>query len=138
MGAYSQSLSPYGTFDQGGNVWEWTEAVGSSPFRGLRGGGFSDGPFFVVASIGFIAGPDSEDRKLGFRVASIAELPMADFDTDGDDFLIWQAGFSVDDRGDANGDGVTDGDDFLIWQSQFARPAVRVPSCQSRHPSCCY
>ena len=38
---------------------------------------------------------------------------------DGDDFLIWQAAFNVDDRGDANGDGVTNGDDFLIWQTEF-------------------
>ena len=42
-----------------------------------------------------------------------------DGEVDGDDFLIWQAGFNIDDRGDANGDGVTDGDDFLIWQSEF-------------------
>ena len=38
---------------------------------------------------------------------------------DGDDFLIWQSSFRVDDGGDANRDGVTDGDDFLIWQTQF-------------------
>ncbi len=50
-------------------------------------------------------------------------IDPGDFDTDGDvdgdDFLIWQAGFNVDDRGDADWDGDTDGDDFLIWQSQF-------------------
>ena len=49
--------------------------------------------------------------------------PSADFDGDGnvngDDFLIWQSGFGVDDTGDADGDGDTDGDDFLIWQSEF-------------------
>ena len=42
-----------------------------------------------------------------------------DGNVDGDDFLIWQAGFNVDDSGDADGDGDTDGDDFLIWQSNF-------------------
>ncbi len=42
-----------------------------------------------------------------------------DGDVDGDDFLIWQAGFGVDDSGDVDGDGDTDGDDFLIWQAEF-------------------
>lgn len=70
---------------------------------------------------------DGEDFTGPFTAPEPPELPplvaFADFDgdgdVDGDDFLIWQAGFNVDDRGDANGDGVTDGDDFLIWQSQF-------------------
>ena len=42
-----------------------------------------------------------------------------DGDVDGDDFLIWQASFNIDDGGDADGDGDTDGDDFLLWQSNF-------------------
>jgi hypothetical protein len=47
----------------------------------------------------------------------------SDFDTDGDvdgnDFLIWQAGFGGDASGDADLDGDTDGEDFLIWQQEF-------------------
>ena len=39
VGSYTGSASPYGTFDQGGNAWEWNESwlVGES--GGLRGGG---------------------------------------------------------------------------------------------------
>ncbi len=42
-----------------------------------------------------------------------------DGDVDGDDFLLWQAGYAIDAGGDADGDGDTDGDDFLLWQAEF-------------------
>ncbi len=100
MGAYSQSLSPYGTFDQGGNVWEWNEEVDhASSARGLNGGSWIDGSFFVVASNQpFIADPASDAHTVGFRVARIHEpvVPIGDFDLDSDvdgaDFLKWQKG----------------------------------------------
>ena len=41
VGAYVDSTSPYGTFDQGGNVWEWNESLfPATPVdrRGMRGG----------------------------------------------------------------------------------------------------
>jgi len=42
VGEFQHSESPYGTFDQGGNVFEWNEAViGSS--HGERGGSFGSG-----------------------------------------------------------------------------------------------
>jgi formylglycine-generating enzyme required for sulfatase activity len=40
VGEHENSASPYGTFDQGANVWEWTEGV--SWGRGLRGGSYYD------------------------------------------------------------------------------------------------
>jgi hypothetical protein len=50
VGAHENSDSPYGTFDQGGNVWEWNESVGCAcarrgstmRLRGLRGGSVGD------------------------------------------------------------------------------------------------
>jgi formylglycine-generating enzyme len=70
-GAYTGSASPYGTFDQGGNVWEWSEAIIGSD-RGIRGGSFayfSDG---LAASTRW-GGPVDYSYEVGFRVASIPE-----------------------------------------------------------------
>jgi formylglycine-generating enzyme required for sulfatase activity len=67
------SASPYGTFDQNGNVDEWNEAVISSSFRGLRGGSwfFNSGDLRAVYRGGF--NPTLEDFGVGFRVATVPE-----------------------------------------------------------------
>jgi len=74
-GSYTGSASPNGTFDQGGNVWEWNEAIGGS-VRGLRGGGFSNGPGTLAASYRYGISPTDEYSNVGFRVASPAAAPV--------------------------------------------------------------
>jgi formylglycine-generating enzyme len=67
VGAFVNSESPYGTFDQGGNVWEWNEGA-------LRGGAFISGSLEMSASntgLGYSPGGASNDY--GFRVAYIPE-----------------------------------------------------------------
>ena len=72
VGTYSGDASSYGTFDQGGNVWEWNDlnAV-SGPSRGLRGGFWSDGGTDLASSAGSDGDPSSEGNVFGFRVASV-------------------------------------------------------------------
>jgi formylglycine-generating enzyme required for sulfatase activity len=76
VGSYTGSSSPYGTFDQGGNVWEWNDAIISGPnraYRGLRGGAFNASASYLAASCRCSLGPEYELNDIGFRVASIPE-----------------------------------------------------------------
>ena len=73
VGAHENSDSPYGTFDQGGNVEEWNEAVFVEyASRGKRGGtfNFSGGTHASDWSSNY---PTYENYFLGFRVASVPE-----------------------------------------------------------------
>ena len=77
VGAFTNSESFYGTFDQSGNVFEWNDlpdAAGSS--RGLRGGDwFISGAFFLSSSSRFSFDPSFEFNGNGFRLASPVAVP---------------------------------------------------------------
>ena len=76
VGSYPYS-SPYGTFDQGGNVWEWNESITSQgatyAYRGLRGGSFISYYEFLHASALFSCYPADENNSIGFRVSEASE-----------------------------------------------------------------
>ncbi len=79
-GAYSQSDSPYGTYDQGGNVSEWNEQiVDGGAFRVTRGGSWAHGVASLNASVPLAEDPALEDffevGFVGFRVASLVPEP---------------------------------------------------------------
>jgi formylglycine-generating enzyme required for sulfatase activity len=74
VGSYPGSPSPYGTFDQGGNVWEWNETI-IGLGRGVRGGAccnpipeFSS-PANLAAAVRLNNDPLAEETLVGFRVA---------------------------------------------------------------------
>jgi sulfatase modifying factor 1 len=71
FGAHENSDSPYGTFDQGGNVWEWNEAVIGS-YRGLRGGSF-DYNDYALRAADRVSGvdPSYEFYYIGLRVVEV-------------------------------------------------------------------
>ena len=76
VGSYTGSASPYGTFDQGGNVWEWNEAIFSGPFRGYRGGAsFNDASYLNASFRGDDVYPEEEAGSIGFRLAMIVPEP---------------------------------------------------------------
>jgi formylglycine-generating enzyme required for sulfatase activity len=85
VGAHEYSESPYGTFDQGGNIWEWIEAIPSGDSRSMRGGSaFGAGPYsgssLFAGSILFRT-PAFADGGIGFRVSE-AVCPSMDLTGD--------------------------------------------------------
>ena len=72
VGEHENSESPYGTFDQGGNIWEWTEAIAGSD-RVIRGGGFGSAEYPMLAVSRSDTPPTNESFHFGFRVAQVPE-----------------------------------------------------------------
>jgi len=80
VGEFENSESPYGTFDQGGNVSEWNETFLSGSNRVVRGGAFSGSggslDYYLLASSRFDYGNTTstfETASLGFRIAEVPE-----------------------------------------------------------------
>jgi formylglycine-generating enzyme required for sulfatase activity len=66
--------SSSGTFGQGGNAWEWNDAVMSGSSRGRRGGSWNDSnDNFLASSFRTNNDPSFESGVIGFRVASVPE-----------------------------------------------------------------
>ena len=72
VGAFSSSTSFYGTFDQSGNVYQWTDATGTE-LVAIRGGSWQDED--VSAATRLVTSPDDENPICGFRIAGLAASP---------------------------------------------------------------
>ncbi|MGA2031732.1 MAG: PEP-CTERM sorting domain-containing protein [Thermoguttaceae bacterium] len=76
VGAYAASPGPYGTFDQGGDLFQWNEANIGGSSRGLRGGVFYFDSNPLASSYRLTSiGPSYDGYSAGFRVASSAASP---------------------------------------------------------------
>lgn len=71
VGDYGLSASPYGTFDQGGNAYEWNETQMYLTDRCLRGGSWAHDSAYL-STLRLSVTPSGEYRTTGFRVASSA------------------------------------------------------------------
>ncbi len=119
VGAHVNSASPYGTFDQGGNVVEWNESIPLFNGRGLRGGAYnwdSDGMAAWTRPIEYHSSDEFND--IGFRVGRIGS-PACLGDLDGDsavglsDLSALLSHFGIGggmtyENGDLDGDGDVD------------------------------
>ncbi|MDR1280408.1 MAG: SUMF1/EgtB/PvdO family nonheme iron enzyme [Opitutaceae bacterium] len=76
-GSFILAASYFGTYDQGGNVWEWNESIQSGTNRGLRGGSaYSASSNLFAASGRRSAGLADEDFFVGFRVVSLTAVAV--------------------------------------------------------------
>jgi formylglycine-generating enzyme required for sulfatase activity len=69
VGSYPASPSYYGTLDQSGNVWEWTETIIYETKRVIRGGGFASEAITLRANTRSNASPAKFYSETGFRLA---------------------------------------------------------------------
>jgi formylglycine-generating enzyme required for sulfatase activity len=72
VGAFADSPSGYGTFDQSGDVWEWNETADGTS-RGLRGGSFASGSGAMIPGSFDDTSPTAQGEDVGFRVAYVPE-----------------------------------------------------------------
>ena len=72
VGEFENSDSAYGTFDQGGNLWEWNETlIGGAPC--VRGSSFNDSSDELASFYRNGLSQAGEYNSVGFRVASVPE-----------------------------------------------------------------
>jgi formylglycine-generating enzyme required for sulfatase activity len=142
VGAHENSASPYGTFDQGGNVMEFTEAVPVSDIRRIRGGSWFWGNILGKFDVDDVMHSSDQFNDLGFRVVSLAaDAACADaLDNDGDGLVdLGDPGCAdasdldersptlpCDDGADNDDDGLVDLDD----------PGCPNPASMPEDPAC--
>ncbi len=104
VGVFAASPGPYGTYDMGGDVFQWNEANITNALRCLRGGQWNDVSVILASSNRFPLDPMVEYDCNGFRVASV---PWG-----------WH------DPGDAIGDGTVDINDLTIVLANYGRTGM--------------
>jgi formylglycine-generating enzyme len=75
VGAFSNSASAYGTFDQAGNLFELNDTVYGRYYRGVRGGSWDSDSISLLASLHDESGlfANGHSSSVGFRVAFVPE-----------------------------------------------------------------
>ena len=81
VGEFENSASPYGTFDQGGNVFEWNDTVtdydGQNSYRGQRGGSYNYQIHHLWALHRSSIIPTNQNGVSGFRVVQAVPEPSS-------------------------------------------------------------
>ncbi|MHC4063518.1 MAG: hypothetical protein ACYSUQ_14280 [Planctomycetota bacterium] len=79
VGEFENSASTYGTFDQGGNVFEWNGTIIAVQYRGVRGGSAWGWATNMTTEYRAFSTPDGTNEHHGFRLAgTVAALDCND------------------------------------------------------------
>ena len=78
VGEFENSASPYGTYDQGGNVREWIESVINGTGRGVRGGDYTSITNQLHAAGRVYSTTGAGSKRSGLRVAGYLETVCGD------------------------------------------------------------
>ncbi len=73
VGAFTDSASYYGTFDQAGDVYQWNDGVINSQGRGLRGGAWNNTYDGMESTYRANGAPYDTGNNIGFRIATVPE-----------------------------------------------------------------
>ena len=75
VGSYSGAPSPYGTFDQGGNVQEWTDSIPEESNRAVRGGSYNSAKSKGMRNtFRPLTKPTKKLYTIGFRISSLTTV----------------------------------------------------------------
>ena len=125
VGEFESSRSPYGTYDQGGNVWEWNESIILEGYRGIRGGAFDASSYLMHASNRDYIDPSNECYYIGFRLCARVHPGDCNYDGKvniGDLGIIaanWGATGRSWNQGDFNGDGLVNIGDLGVMAGSW-------------------
>jgi formylglycine-generating enzyme len=75
VGAYPFSLSPYGAFDMGGDMFQWTDSLAYGSSYESRGGYYYFDPISAASWYRLGYAPPYGVADAGFRVASVGSVP---------------------------------------------------------------
>lgn len=73
VGSFTNSASAYGTFDQGGNVWQWSDTTYAGAYRVQLGSSWYNDTYDMQSYINSTGDPTTESDIIGFRIATIPE-----------------------------------------------------------------
>jgi hypothetical protein len=129
VGAYTVSKSAYGTYDQGGNAWEWTETTGTNTsLRIRRGGAYDTDASTLNASYRDMLASGLENEETGFRLVTIPTPTGVPGDYNGNnivdaaDYILYRKylGQSVTLPNDSTPGMVTSAD-YDVWRAHFGQ-----------------